>query len=345
MPNNLKNLQAELQAKLGELTESEQLKQLKVDFLGKKGPIAEAMKKMRELSDDAKKELAKVANETRDILTKMFEEAEESIKERELAKQFDAEKIDVSLVSAERVGFGHPLMEMIEEVSNIFRTMGFEVVDGPEIETDYYNFEALNLGKDHPARDMQDSFYINPELLLRTHTSNGQIRGMEARHGAESVRVLSPGRVYRRDDDDATHSHQFMQIEGILIDKDISLAHLKGTFDVVLKALFGEEREIRLRPSYFPFTEPSVEVDVSCAKCGGSGCNICKQTGWIEVLGSGLVHPDVLRAGGFDPEVYTGYAFGMGVERLVMLKYGVEDIRNFYLNDVRFLQQFNKEVK
>lgn len=343
--NKLQSLADDLKNKLQEVTDSEQLKQLKVDFLGKKGPIAEAMKKMRELSEDAKKELAKVANETRDTLTVMFESAEAEIKNKELEKKFEKEKIDVSLMPAVRSSFGHPLMEMIEEVSNIFRTMGFEVVDGPEIETDYYNFEALNLDKDHPARDMQDSFYINPELLLRTHTSNGQIRGMEARQDKESVRVLSPGRVYRRDDDDATHSHQFMQIEGILVDKDISLAHLKGTFDVVLKALFGEDREIRLRPSYFPFTEPSVEVDVSCAKCGGDGCNICKQTGWIEVLGSGLVHPNVLKAGGFDPEVYTGYAFGMGVERLVMLKYGVEDIRHFYTNDVRFLKQFNKEVK
>lgn len=343
--NKLQTLADDLKNKLQEVTDSDQLKQLKVDFLGKKGPIAEAMKKMRELSEDAKKELAKVANETRDTLTTMLEEAEVQIKNRELEKKFEQEKIDVSITRPMNQGFGHPLMEMIEEVSNIFRTMGFEVVDGPEIETDYYNFEALNLGKDHPARDMQDSFYINPELLLRTHTSNGQIRGMEARHGAESVRVLSPGRVYRRDDDDATHSHQFMQIEGILVDKDISLAHLKGTFDVVLKAIFGDDREIRLRPSYFPFTEPSVEVDVSCAKCGGDGCNICKQTGWIEVLGSGLVHPNVLEAGGFDPEVYTGYAFGMGVERLVMLKYGVEDIRHFYMNDVRFLKQFNEEVK
>lgn len=342
---NLQSLKDELYEKLQDVTDSEQLKQLKVDFLGKKGPIAEAMKKMRELSEDAKKELAKVANETRDTLTAMLESAEEAIKNKELVKKFEKEKIDVSLTPSVRSGFGHPLMEMIEEVSNIFRTMGFEVVDGPEIETDYYNFEALNLDKDHPARDMQDSFYINPELLLRTHTSNGQIRGMESRQDSDSVRVLSPGRVYRRDDDDATHSHQFMQIEGILIDKDISLAHLKGTFDIVLKALFGDEREIRLRPSYFPFTEPSVEVDVSCAKCGGKGCNICKGTGWIEVLGSGLVHPNVLRAGGFDPEVYTGYAFGMGVERLVMLKYGVEDIRHFYTNDVRFLKQFNKEVK
>lgn len=345
MANTLETLENELQQKLKDVKDSEQLKKLKVDFLGKKGPIAEAMKKMRELSDDAKKELAKVANQTRDVLNEMFEKAEEVIKNEELERTFASEKIDVSLVKTSGIGHAHPLMEMIEEVSDIFKTMGFEVVDGPEIETDYYNFEALNLGKDHPARDMQDSFYINPELLLRTHTSNGQIRGMESRKSEDSVRVLSPGRVYRRDDDDATHSHQFMQIEGILVDKDISLAHLKGTFDVVLKALFGEEREIRLRPSYFPFTEPSVEVDVSCAKCGGSGCNICKQTGWIEVLGSGLVHPNVLEAGGFDPEVYTGYAFGMGVERLVMLKYGVEDIRHFYTNDVRFLKQFSKEVK
>lgn len=343
--SDLKTLINEVSQQLKAVSDSEGLKQLKVAILGKKGPIANAMKEMRTLGEEAKKELARLANETRDRVGELIDEKARQLSELELEKQFEREAIDVTLSPSVQVGCEHPMLQMIREVEEIFSTLGFEVIDGPEIETDYYNFEALNLGKDHPARDMQDSFYINPELLLRTHTSNGQIRGMEMKSDESSVRLISPGKVYRRDDDDATHSHQFMQIEGILIDKDISLAHLKGIFKVVIERLFGKTRKIRLRPSYFPFTEPSIEVDVSCAKCQGDGCNICKQTGWIEVLGSGLVHPEVLRSGGFDPEIYTGFAFGMGVERLVMLKYGVEDIRNFYTNDIRFIKQFHKEVK
>ena len=213
--------------------------------------------------------------------------------------------------------------------------MGYEIAEGPEVEKDYYNFEALNLPKGHPARDMQDSFYISEDILLRTHTSPVQARTMEAKGGAP-IKIICPGKVYRRDSDDATHSHQFTQIEGLVIGDDIRMSDLKGTLSLFAKKMFGDEREIRLRPSFFPFTEPSVEMDISCFKCGGDGCNVCKKTGWIEILGAGMVHPNVLKMAGYDPSVVTGFAFGMGPERIAMLKYGVEDIRHFYTNDVRF---------
>jgi len=220
--------------------------------------------------------------------------------------------------------------------------MGYDVVDGPEIESDLYNFEKLNLPKEHPARDAQDSFYITDEHLLRTQTSGVQARTMDANKEKTPIRMICPGKVYRRDDDDATHSHQFMQLEALVVDKNISVANLKATLEIIAKKLFGEDREIRLRPSFFPFTEPSFEVDVSCFKCGGNGCSICKDTGWIEVLGSGQVHPNVLRDSGYDPEIYTGFAIGLGIERIAMLKYGITDIRNFYTNDLRFLNDFNR---
>jgi phenylalanyl-tRNA synthetase alpha chain len=220
--------------------------------------------------------------------------------------------------------------------------MGYEIAEGPEVERDYYNFEALNLPKGHPARDMQDSFYITDEILLRTHTSPVQARTMEKNEEKGPIKIICPGKVYRRDDDDATHSHQFMQIEGLVIDKNIRMSDLKGTLQAFAKKLFGEEREIRLRPSFFPFTEPSVEMDISCMMCGGKGCGTCKGTGWIEILGAGMVHPNVLRMAGYDPKEYQGFAFGMGPERIAMLKYGVDDIRHFYTNDVRFLQQFKR---
>ena len=219
--------------------------------------------------------------------------------------------------------------------------MGYEIAEGPEVEKDYYNFEAMNLPKGHPARDMQDSFYISEEILLRTHTSPVQARTMEAKKG-EPIRIICPGKVFRRDTDDATHSHQFMQIEGLVIGENIRMSDLKGTLDALAKKMFGEEREIRLRPSFFPFTEPSVEVDVSCHKCGGKGCNVCKQTGWIEILGAGMVHPNVLEMAGYDSTKLSGFAFGIGAERIAMLKYGVDDIRHFYTNDVRFLSQFHR---
>ena len=237
----------------------------------------------------------------------------------------------------------HPLIRTVEEIENIFISMGYDVVEGPEVEQDLYNFEKLNLPKGHPARDAQDTFYIeDEEVLLRTQTSGVQARTMDSHLEKGPIRMICPGKVYRRDDDDATHSHQFMHLEALVVDKNISVANLKGTLEEVIKKLFGEDREIRLRPSFFPFTEPSFEVDVTCFKCGGKGCSICKDTGWIEVLGSGEVHPNVLRNCGYDPEIYTGFAIGIGIERIAMLKYGITDIRNFYTNDMRFLNDFNR---
>lgn len=239
------------------------------------------------------------------------------------------------------IGVPHILTQVMEEIEDVFLGLGYEIIEGYEVEQDHYNFERMNIPKDHPARDMQDSFYINDEVLLRTHTSPIQARTMEKHDFSKgSLRMISPGKVFRRDSDDATHSHQFHQIEGLVVAEDITMGDLKGTLEVLLKKMFGEDREIRLRPSYFPFTEPSVEVDISCFKCGGEGCNVCKQTGWIEILGAGVIHPSVLEMSGIDSTKYSGFAFGLGPDRVAMLKYGVNDIRYFYQNDLRFLEQF-----
>ncbi|MNW52984.1 Phenylalanine--tRNA ligase alpha subunit [compost metagenome] len=252
-----------------------------------------------------------------------------------------AEKVDVTLPGRKlKQGAVHPLNQVIQDIEDIFIGMGYRVAEGPEVEMDYYNFEALNLPKNHPARDMQDSFYLTEELLMRTHTSPVQVRTMEAMKGEVPLKVICPGRVYRRDDDDATHSFQFHQIEGLVVGKRIRMSDLKGTLLEFTRKMFGPTTQIRLRPSFFPFTEPSVEVDVTCVKCSGNGCRVCKQTGWLEILGSGMVHPRVLEMSGYDSEEYSGFAFGMGVERIAMLKYGVDDIRHFFSNDMRFLGQF-----
>lgn len=257
-----------------------------------------------------------------------------------LAAKLAADSIDVTLPGKPfTYGSKHPITRVIDEIKEIFMSMGYEVVEGPQIETDYYNFEALNLPKEHPARDMQDSFYITPETLLRTHTSPVQARTMEQKKGAVPVKVICPGTVYRRDDD-ATHSPEFHQAEGLVIDENITMADLKGMLLTFARQMFGADREIRLRPSYFPFTEPSAEVDISCFVCGGKGCKLCKDTGWIEILGSGMVHPRVLEMSGYDPEKVRGFAFGIGIERIAMLKYGINDIRALFENDERFLKQF-----
>ncbi|MBN7453276.1 phenylalanine--tRNA ligase subunit alpha, partial [Mycobacteroides abscessus subsp. abscessus] len=264
----------------------------------------------------------------------------EEVKAIELKEKLKAETLDVTLPGRTLTpGHSHLLQQIIDEMEDLFVGLGYTIAEGPEVETDLYNFEMLNLPKDHPARDMQDSFYITEETLLRTHTSPVQARTMLEANG-KPIRIICPGKVYRRDEDDATHSHQFMQIEGLVVDESISMADLKGTLEVFVKQLFGETREIRLRPSFFPFTEPSVEVDISCFKCGGKGCNVCKGTGWIEILGGGMVHPHVLEMAGYDSSKVSGFAFGIGVERMAMLKHGVDDIRHFYTNDLRFIEQF-----
>lgn len=318
------------------------LNQIRVETLGKKGPITEVLRGMKDLSAEERPIVGSFANEIRDMLSDAIEARKEVLETIALNKALEQETIDVTLPGKQMThGTRHVLSQVMEEIEDIFVGMGYQVVEGYEVESDQYNFERMNLPKDHPARDMQDTFYISDDILIRTHTSPVQARTMEKHDFSKgALRMISPGKVFRRDTDDATHSHQFHQIEGLVIDKNITMGDLKGTLEVVMKKMFGEDRKIRLRPSYFPFTEPSVEVDVSCFKCGGAGCNVCKHTGWIEILGAGMVHPDVLSMSGIDPNEYTGFAFGLGPDRVAMLRYGVNDIRNFYQNDLRFLNQF-----
>jgi phenylalanyl-tRNA synthetase alpha chain len=344
MQDRLKELQAEALEKVAAAADLKELNDIRVSYLGKKGPITEVLKGMGKLSAEERPMMGALANEVRDAISGQIEVKQHELEEAAVQKQLAAEQIDVTLPGRPvKTGSHHPLTSIIEEIEDLFIGMGYTVEEGPEVEKDYYNFEALNLPKGHPARDMQDSFYITEEILMRTHTSPVQARTMEKHEGKGPVRIICPGKVYRRDNDDATHSHQFMQIEGLVVDENVRMSDLKGTLEVFAKKMFGEDREIRLRPSFFPFTEPSVEMDISCKICGGSGCSVCKGTGWIEILGAGMVHPNVLEMAGYDSKKYTGFAFGMGPERIAMLKYGVDDIRHFYTNDVRFLKQFSVE--
>ena len=320
------------------------LNNLRTVMLGKKGELTEILKGMKDLTNEERPVIGALANAFRDEFGAKFEARKVEIEQAVMNAALESETLDVTLPGkAQKKGSRHILTQTQEEIEEIFLGMGYEIVDGYEVETDHYNFERMNLPKDHPARDMQDTFYITNEVLLRTHTSPMQARTMDAHDFSKGgLRMIAPGRVYRRDTDDATHSHQFHQIEGLVVDKNITMADLKGTLDLVMKKMFGQERELRWRPSYFPFTEPSVEVDISCFKCGGKGCNVCKHTGWIEILGAGMVHPNVLEMSGLDSSVYSGFAFGLGQERIAMLRYGINDIRGFYQGDVRFLEQFGK---
>ncbi|WP_458412271.1 phenylalanine--tRNA ligase subunit alpha [Schinkia sp. CFF1] len=342
MEARLKELQNEALQKVEQAEDLKALNDIRVAYLGKKGPITEVLRGMGKLSAEERPIIGQLANDVRAAIQEKLEEKQERFEKLEVEKKLAAETVDVTLPGRPvRTGNHHPLTAVIEEIEDLFIGMGYEIAEGPEVEKDYYNFEALNLPKGHPARDMQDSFYITEEILLRTHTSPVQARTMENHEGRGPVKIICPGKVYRRDNDDATHSHQFMQIEGLVVAENIRMSDLKGTLEVFAKKMFGEDRKIRLRPSFFPFTEPSVEVDVSCM-CGGHGCSICKHTGWIEILGAGMVHPNVLEMAGFDSKKYTGFAFGMGPERIAMLKYGIDDIRHFYTNDIRFLKQFKR---
>ncbi len=340
MLDRLKEIKESMEKEIASANTVQQIQDLKVKYLGKKGSLSEINKSMKNLSNELKPKVGKMVSEVR----KGFEEALsgklDELNKAALEKQLEEETLDVTLPGKPfHLGSCHPVTRVINEIKEIFLGMGYSVGEGPQVELDYYNFERLNLAKDHPARDMQDSFYISPSVLLRTHTSPVQARTMDKLYPRLPIKVICPGVVYRRDDD-ATHSPMFHQVEGLVIGENISLADLKGTLLHFAKQMFGEEREIRLRPSYFPFTEPSCEVDISCMVCGGKGCRLCKDTGWIEILGSGVVHPNVLRMGGYDPEKVTGFAFGMGVERIAMLKYGIDDMRVLFENDIRFLQQF-----
>ena len=328
---------------LNQVTDLKALNDLRVKYLGKKGELTQVLRGMGALSAEERPVIGSLVNVVRDELEELISVKEVDFKEQELNEKLESERIDVTLPSEKLVrGSKHPLNRVIEEVEDLFVSMGYDVVTGPELETDEYCFERLNLPKGHPARDMQDSFYITTEHLLRTQTSAVQARVMMANEEKSPIRVIVPGKTFRREDD-ATHSHQFNQVEGLVIDKNISLADLKGTLEVFMKKMLGQNTELRFRPSYFPFTEPSYEVDVTCFKCGGKGCNLCKQTGWIELLGSGIVHPNVLKMNGYDPEKYSGFAFGVGLDRLAMFKYGITDIRLLYQNDVRFLKQFDRK--
>ena len=321
----------------------QELNDARVKYSGKKGELTAVLKGMKDLSAEERPVIGALVNEVRDALENKIKECEDVLKEQALNEKLEKEKIDITLPSVKiKRGSKHPINRVIEEIEDIFVSMGYDVVDGPELETDEYCFERLNLPKGHPARDMQDSFYVDPEHLLRTQTSAVQARVMMANEEKSPIRVICPGKTYRRDDD-ATHSHQFGQVEGLVIDKNISLADLKGTLEVFVKEMLGDNLDLRFRPSYFPFTEPSYEVDVTCFKCGGKGCNLCKQTGWIEILGAGIVHPRVLEMNGYDPEQYGGFAFGTGIDRLAMFKYGITDMRYLYANDVRFLKQFDRK--
>lgn len=339
MKEKLEQIKAQALNDIKNAASGDALEQIKVRFLGKKGELTSILKMMGGLSPQERPKMGQLANEVRSALESALENAKSAVKEKELAARLKLEKIDVTIDGTQRpVGKLHPLSSTLEKLEEIFTGLGFTVVEGPEIETDHYNFEALNVPKDHPARDMQDTFYLGENLLLRTQTSAAQIRTME--NLKPPIKIICPGRVYRSDDVDATHSPVFHQVEGLVVDKGITMCDLKGTLEIMVHKIYGEDTKVKFRPSFFPFTEPSVEVDVSCPECGGKGCRVCKGAGWIEILGAGMVHPRVLAGCGIDPEVYSGFAFGIGLDRLTTTSHKISDIRLLFENDNRFLQQF-----
>ena len=339
MKEKLEALKQKALSDLEKVGDAAVLEQLRVAYLGKKSELAAILKGMASLSPEERPIIGQLGNTVRNAIEQAFEKAKNHVNELETQKKIQAEALDVTLPASKiDIGNLHPLTKVQSQLEDIFLGMGFTIAEGPEVETDYYNFTALNTPEFHPARDIQDTFYITDKVLLRSQTSTVQVHAME--NSKPPIRVISPGRVYRSDAVDATHSPMFHQCEGLVIDKGITMADLKGTLETFAKAMFGDKTEIRFRPHHFPFTEPSCEVDVSCFVCGGKGCSVCKGEGWIEILGAGMVHPNVLRMSGIDPDVYSGFAFGMGIERIVMTKYGINDMRLLYENDVRFLSQF-----
>lgn len=317
----------------------EKLEELRVRFLGKKGELTAVMKGMGKLSPEERPVIGQLANEVRSRIEQALEEKKNALEAELQNAKMKRERLDVTMPGRRSAEGGkHPLLTVLDDLKDIFIGMGFTIAEGPEVELDYYNFEALNIPKDHPARDTQDTFYINENLVLRSQTSPVQVRTME--NQKPPIRIIAPGRVYRSDAVDATHSPVFHQVEGLVVDKGITMADLKGTLEIFVKKLYGEETRLRFRPHHFPFTEPSAEVDISCFNCGGKGCRVCKGEGWIEILGCGMVHPRVLQNCGIDPEEYSGFAFGIGLERVAMFRYDVDDMRMFFENDVRFLKQF-----
>ena len=343
---NTQELIKQIQEKMNSVNTIQELNNLKVEYLGKTGIITELQSKIKEISNEEKKAYGMQVNEVRTSFNNLYEEKNNALQEELLNQKLESEKIDITLPSKKnKRGSLHPMTRIQSEFEDIFVSMGYTVFDGPEIESDENCFQKLNLPKGHPARDAQDTFYLKDEyerFLIRTQTSTAQIHAMEENIEKGPIRIVCPGKVYRRDED-ATHSHQFMQIEGLVIDENVSMADLKGTLELFCKKILGEKTKVRFRPSYFPFTEPSVEVDVTCFKCDGKGCPLCKQTGWIEVLGAGMVHPNVLEMSGYDSKKYQGFAFGTGMDRFAMFKYGIPDIRTIYGNDIRFLNQFDRK--
>lgn len=330
---------------LAGITQDRALEDWRVNYLGKKSRLTLISRQMGQLTPVERPLVGERVNEVKTRLQSAFDQRRQQMQAQALQSQFAAEQIDVTMPGRKSAqGAVHPITRTIEEIEDVFLGMGFGIAEGPEVETDEYNFERLNLPKDHPARDMQDTFYLTESLLLRTHTSPMQVRTMEQMHPHAPVKVIVPGRTYRRDEDDATHSHAFTQIEGLVVDRGIRMSDLKGVLEQFARAVFGPNQAVRLRPSFFPFTEPSAEVDIRCVYCDGQGCRICKDTGWIEILGAGMVHPYVLDRAGYDSRIFSGFAFGMGPERIAMLKYGIEDIRLLYQNDLRLLQQFTRVI-
>ena len=346
MKEKIEQIKQKTLEQIKKVTDRKNLEEIKVKALGKKGELTEVLKGLKDLAQEERPKVGAWVNEAKKNVEEFIKQKEEEFKNIELNKKLENEKIDITLPGNKlKRGSIHPLNRVIEDMEDLFVSMGYDVVTGPELETDEFCFERLNVPKGHPARDMQDSFYITEENLLRTQTSAVQARVMLANEDKTPIRIITLGKTYRREDD-ATHSHQFNQIEGLVIDKKevgVSLADLKGTLEIFVRNIIGENLDLRFRPSYFPFTEPSYEVDVTCFKCGGKGCNLCKQTGWIEVLGAGIVHPNVLKMNGYDPEKFGGFAFGTGIDRLAMFRYGITDMRYLYTNDVRFLSQFDRK--
>lgn len=340
MLDSLQQIKKDALEELKRAADLEEIENLRVKYLGKKGALTQVLRGMGKLSGEERPAVGKLANEVRDCLENELELARKEVKSKEKDAQLSQESVDVTLPGRDiLIGKKHPMTQVLDEIKEIFMGMGFSIAEGPEIETDYYNFERLNLPADHPARDMQDTFFISEGVLLRTQTSPVQAHVMDSMVPDLPIRIIAPGRVFRRDDD-SSHSPVFHQVEGLLVDENVSFSDLKGTLLAFVRQMFGKDVQFRLRPGYFPFTEPSAEVDISCIICGGKGCRTCSHNGWLEILGSGLVHPRVLEMSGYDPEKVSGYAFGMGVERITMLKYGIDDIRLFYENDARFLAQF-----
>ncbi|PKM56212.1 MAG: phenylalanine--tRNA ligase subunit alpha [Firmicutes bacterium HGW-Firmicutes-5] len=339
MKEQLEAIKIKVVRNLDNIANLKALEEVRVNILGKKGELTSILKGMKDVAPEDRPTIGALVNEVRTDIEAALETAKNNLASKAREQQLKEEVIDVTMPSNKKVlGHRHPMHIVLEDLKNIFIGMGYQIAKGPEIEEDYYNFKALNIPEDHPARDEQDTFYIDKNFVLRTSTSPTQVHVME--HEKPPIRVIAPGRVYRSDEVDATHSPMFHQVEGLVIDENITMADLKGALAEFVKELYGEDAKVRFRPHYFPFTEPSAEVDVSCFKCGGTGCNICKGSGWIEILGCGMVHPKVLEMSGIDPTKYSGFAFGMGLERITMLRYGIEDLRLFYENDIRFLKQF-----